>query len=61
MRHKEAEEAQKLCCICQDSPKSVLLLPCRHLCVCSGCSDRPELLRCPVCREEIEEKMAVYA
>ena len=57
----EEEEEKRTCVICQVEAKSVLLMPCRHLCVCKGCSSRNELQKCPLCRLEIEEKIHVYA
>ena len=34
-----------------EEPRDTILLPCRHLCVCSGCFDLlTPLDRCPVCR-----------
>ena len=63
-----------LCCICCDQPKSVLLLPCRHLCVCEGCAEMKSnsdsnsariannsLRKCPVCRTLIENRMKIFA
>lgn len=67
---------QNLCCICMEAAKSILLLPCRHLCVCEVCSQgsplSPErLLRgsaaprriqsCPVCRAAVAECLKVFA
>jgi Zinc finger, C3HC4 type (RING finger) len=57
----EAEQ-RTLCCVCQDAKKSVLLLPCRHLCLCAGCCRR---LRgsgglCPICRVLITDSLEVY-
>eukprot|EP00953_Heterococcus_sp_UTEX-ZZ885_P019432 10845-Heterococcus_DN1.PRE.1 len=57
----EAEQ-RTLCCVCQDAKKSVLLLPCRHLCLCAGCCTR---LRssgglCPICRVLITDSLEVY-
>jgi hypothetical protein len=48
-----------LCIICLHRPKTVLLLPCHHLCLCTQCILREKLDRCPVCREKILESMNV--
>ena len=37
------------CCVCQDAEMTIVLLPCRHGCVCNQCVLK--LDKCPVCRD----------
>ena len=49
------------CCVCVEAPRTVLLLPCRHLCVCESCAARPQLNnKCPVCRSQISDTIKVF-
>jgi len=41
------------CVVCLEASKEVLLLPCRHMCVCSTCLTHID--KCPVCRATFEE------
>ena len=56
----ELEEEQS-CVICRENPKTVLLMTCKHLCVCSECGNMEELDRCPLCREMIDKRITVYS
>ncbi|CAL9056776.1 unnamed protein product, partial [Musa banksii] len=38
---------RRVCRCCQAQEPSVLLLPCRHLCVCAACG--PAVVVCPIC------------
>mmetsp|Transcript_22187 Transcript_22187/g.32659 ORF Transcript_22187/g.32659 Transcript_22187/m.32659 type:complete len:154 (-) Transcript_22187:540-1001(-) len=58
---EEEEEDKRCCVICQTEPKTILLMPCRHLCVCAECGRRPELDRCPLCREIVRQKISVFS
>ena len=53
-------EEERTCVICRENPKTVLLMTCRHLCVCSECGQREGLDRCPLCREIITERINVF-
>ncbi|KAK1944716.1 RING finger protein B [Phytophthora citrophthora] len=60
-RQVEEQNELKLCVICLANEKTILCLPCRHLCLCQACSSREEVAKCPICRLEIEEMLAVYS
>jgi hypothetical protein len=49
-----------LCVVCLDAEKNTVLLPCRHLCLCSTCAQIPELVQCPLCRSPVESRLEVY-
>lgn len=62
--HRELEEERevRLCVVCADKAKSVILLPCRHLCLCAAC--RSAIITrdncCPICRQPIMETLSVF-
>ena len=50
------------CVICLNNPIDTIILPCRHLCLCSDCSlllRQQDSNRCPVCRANIERLIRV--
>ena len=51
---------QRRCVICHDREKSVILMPCRHLCLCIECSNNISVETCPKCRAIICSKIHVY-
>ena len=55
---KSVPNEQNICCVCMNNPYNCLLMPCKHLCICSKCSE--SLDTCPKCRAKIEEKVIVY-
>lgn len=50
-------EANSECTICLEGTRSVVLLPCRHLCVCQVCLE--EIDRCPICRAKFATYVSV--
>ena len=55
-----APEAQgdSSCVVCLERPRSVVLLPCRHLGLCETCA--PGLATCPLCRETVNRTLVVF-
>lgn len=54
---QEEEEGGRDCVVCQSAAVSVVLLPCRHACVCHSCSARFQA--CPICRAAVLESFAL--
>jgi hypothetical protein len=60
---QEAEEDEYLCVVCEESKKQVILLPCKHMCLCKNCATVclfKTLNECPMCRAKIEDSMEVF-
>ncbi|RID42997.1 hypothetical protein BRARA_J02838 [Brassica rapa] len=55
------ENARKECVICLSEPRDVLVLPCRHMCMCVGCAKelRFQTNLCPVCRQPVERLLKI--
>lgn len=51
----------KECVICMSEPKDTAILPCRHMCMCSGCAKELRLQsnKCPICRQPIHELIEI--
>ena len=53
---------ENICIICMCEKKNTMILPCRHLCLCSYCSMQLQSQRskiCPVCRINVAEFVAI--
>lgn len=50
------------CCVCLESKKNVLILPCGHICLCIKCSWELKTKNgvCPICRGKITNLMKVF-
>ncbi len=55
-------EDRLVCVACVDNEKSVILLPCGHLCLCTTCSEwiMSHDQKCPMCRRKIREAVDAY-
>jgi hypothetical protein len=67
MRRKLQEDLNNnpsLCVICWNDKKTIVLLPCRHLCVCVSCSKKlwnnTQNETCPICRNNVESLIEVF-
>ena len=46
------------CVICFEAKRTVVLLPCKHCCLCSTCA--LNATECPLCREEVKDTLEIY-
>lgn len=49
------------CVVCLSEPRDTTVLPCRHMCMCSGCARmlRHQSNRCPICRTPVESLLEI--
>jgi len=52
---KESVSEMNECIICLNGRKSVLLLPCKHICLCDRCA--VDVSVCPICRMGVKDQM----
>ena len=55
----EREREKKLCVVCLDNKRELLLRPCNHFCLCSNCLRLIDN-KCPVCRGNILYTERIY-
>ncbi|ONI00651.1 hypothetical protein PRUPE_6G100500 [Prunus persica] len=58
---QNGNDSGKECIICLSEPRDTTVLPCRHMCMCSGCAKvlRFQTNRCPVCRQPVERLLEI--
>ena len=54
------EKDKRLCIICDDQIRTIVLLPCKHMCMCKKCLGRKTWKTCPLCRKPIDTNMEIY-
>ncbi|CAM6089923.1 unnamed protein product [Calypogeia fissa] len=58
----EGNDAEKGCVICKSRPRDVVLLPCRHMCLCSECAEVSTFKTnrlCPICQTPVERLLQI--
>ncbi|KAI3706651.1 hypothetical protein L6452_24535 [Arctium lappa] len=57
----DGNDPGKECVICLSEPRDTTVLPCRHMCMCSGCAKvlRFQTNRCPICRQSVERLLEI--
>jgi septal ring factor EnvC (AmiA/AmiB activator) len=61
--NEEEADERACCCVCMERPRSALVLPCHHLCMCAACARKvaaPDDAACPVCQVRIKRVERVY-
>ena len=51
---KDKDKYKNLCTICREEPSKVILVPCKHRCICNNCYKNKKNLitQCPICRKK---------
>ncbi|KAK8966592.1 putative E3 ubiquitin-protein ligase LOG2 [Platanthera guangdongensis] len=57
----DGNDPGKECVICLSEPRDTTVLPCRHMCMCSGCAKflQYQTNRCPICRQPVERLLEI--
>ena len=59
-RARSDRDDERSCKICLDSELQVVLLPCRHMCMCVACSKKKVWKACPMCQGDIVQMIEVF-
>ncbi|XP_068661248.1 probable BOI-related E3 ubiquitin-protein ligase 2 [Aristolochia californica] len=58
LRENREMKRRKTCKVCKENDVSVLLLPCRHLCLCKDCESK--LDTCPICKSVKNASLQIF-
>jgi len=60
--HNDKKEINddSLCVVCLEEKKTIVYLPCFHMCTCANCGMKELLTKCPICRKPIDCKQKVF-
>ncbi|CAK61112.1 unnamed protein product (macronuclear) [Paramecium tetraurelia] len=48
------------CQVCFERPRNIIFKPCKHLSICHECSQRLKKPQCPICKQQIEDKIEIF-
>ncbi|RDD43922.1 RING finger protein 157 [Trichoplax sp. H2] len=59
----QIDDASDDCVVCLSKKRNTIILPCRHLCLCSECADslRYQSNNCPICRSPFRALLGIQA
>lgn len=58
---RASSNSNSSCIVCLNGLRDLVLMPCKHLCVCSNCFDQlPSPKKCPVCRTPVNESLFIF-
>lgn len=54
-------DIQASCVICMSEPRTTIVMPCRHMCLCEGCAEslKVQSVKCPICRGPVRGLLKV--
>jgi hypothetical protein len=52
---------QSTCVICMSEPRTTLVIPCRHMCLCEDCAEtlKVQSVKCPICRGPVRSLLKI--
>ena len=59
-KRKGEQLERDACVICLEKCRNVVLMPCRHLCMCKACNANLRKRECPICRAKIDNAIEVF-
>jgi len=61
LENADSDGSAKDCVICMTEPRDTTVLPCRHMCLCSGCAEvlRHQSNKCPICRSTVKSMVEI--
>lgn len=58
---KELNSNRLTCLMCNENSREVLMIPCRHLCICRRCASKEtNLVNCPLCDGFVFDRMVIF-